>query len=250
MFDSLFVGSINDKYEIRMHLRRNGRQLLGQYSYKKIGKSIDIKGTIDEQESFVIDEFDNNGKSTGVFKGRIGSDGRLEGTWSKPNGESQMPFSLTASEGGSAPSVGDADVLAEGGGYDGLDAEAHSEARKYWVARIAKCGDSFFTKDNIFTHEFKDFGFDIQPSSLSRADTMNGIEWKGGTSANVAMTRTYSPQPTLHYNPGWSKWSNGLTEGIGRLYANMVKEKGHWNIVPGFAAGGGLKSIKCSDIPK
>ncbi|HKR11358.1 MAG TPA: hypothetical protein VJT15_04835 [Pyrinomonadaceae bacterium] len=233
-----------------MNLRRNGRQLSGQYSYKKIGKSIDIKGTINEQESFVIDEFDNTGKSTGIFKGRFVSADRLEGTWSKPNGETPMPFSLTVSEGGTDTSVGDADVLAEGGGYDGLDAEAHSEARKYWVARIAKCGDSFYTKDNIFTHEFKDFGFDIQPSSLSRADTMNGIEWKGGTSANVAMTRTYSPQPTLHYNPGWSKWSNGLTEGIGRLYANVVKEKGHWNVVPGFAAGGGLKFIKCSDIPK
>ena len=92
--DQVFAGSIDGKYEIRMNLRRSGRELSGSYSYNKVGKNIDLKGTIDEQNNFVIDEFDEKGNSTGVFRGRFVSDNKLEGTWSKPNGANPMPLLL------------------------------------------------------------------------------------------------------------------------------------------------------------
>lgn len=145
--------------------------------------------------------------------------------------------------------AGDADVLADESGYEGLDAEAYAEARKYWRERISKCGDSFYAKDNIFANEYKDFTFNVEPTRISRADTLNGIEWKGGTRGRAATSRTYSPQQTLHYNTGWNRWSNGLPGGSS-LFANVKKEKGQWTVTPGFASGGNLKAIKCSEVPK
>lgn len=104
-FDRSFAGSIDGRYEITMNLRRSGRELSGSYSYNKVGTNISLKGTIDEQENFVIDEFDEKGNSTGVFKGRFVSDNKLEGTWSKPNGANTMPLLLEGSENLKQPEV-------------------------------------------------------------------------------------------------------------------------------------------------
>lgn len=117
-FDKVFAGLVSDKFKIEMKLKREGGNLSGSYFYQPahyierygnlteepqlwadkdgslIRIDIPVKGTVDEQENISIEEFDVNGKQTGIFKGRFISATEMEGNWSKPNGKNPMPFSL------------------------------------------------------------------------------------------------------------------------------------------------------------
>ena len=93
-FSKKFEGAINNQHQITMNLERNGESLLGSYTYTKYNIPISIKGTIDGQGNVVINEFENKGDQTGVFKGRMVSDREIEGGWSKPTGDKSAPFSL------------------------------------------------------------------------------------------------------------------------------------------------------------
>jgi len=127
-FNKNFAGFVGGKFKMVMKLQRNGKDLSGTYFYdpandtmfhgnftkeperwadKDIGSSridVQIKGTIDEQQNFSIDEFDQKGAAIGTFKGRFTSDTEIEGKWSKPNGKNLMDFSLN--DEGSASSGG------------------------------------------------------------------------------------------------------------------------------------------------
>lgn len=92
-FSKTFEGSI-DKYPVRIQLARNGPDLSGKYIYIRNDKEFNLKGTVDTQNSFVLSEFDSNGNQTGVFKGNLSSDSELNGTWTKPNGNTSLAFSL------------------------------------------------------------------------------------------------------------------------------------------------------------
>lgn len=75
-----------------MKLVRDGDKLTGSYSYEKIGIRISLRGTVDKDGNLTLDEFDPQGKQTGVFKGLWSvkaEDGliTLAGNWSKPPGE-------------------------------------------------------------------------------------------------------------------------------------------------------------------
>jgi hypothetical protein len=112
-----FKGSIGSSLDLQMKLVRTGDQLTGSYYYQKIGKRIDLRGTVDSNGNVVLDEFDSGGKQTGVFKGLWNlkpEDGLVSivGNWSKPPGSPdedkktafsihEEPISLT----------GDADVV-------------------------------------------------------------------------------------------------------------------------------------------
>lgn len=93
-----FTGSIGSSLGLQMKLTRQGQQLSGSYFYKKIGTSIDLRGTIDEHNNVVIDEFDSSGKQTGTFKGLwlTSDDGivKIAGNWTKPGGQTKTAFSL------------------------------------------------------------------------------------------------------------------------------------------------------------
>lgn len=99
-FSKVFEGTINDQYQIQMNLQREGDTLTGSYFYTKHKVNISIKGSIDAQGNFTINEFDDGGNQTGVFKGRLISGSEMEGTWSKPNGDKSMSFSLKATGSG------------------------------------------------------------------------------------------------------------------------------------------------------
>lgn len=100
-FERQFDGAINSKYQIAMVIRRKGEKLEGSYFYKRVGKNLQLKGTVQEDGSFELAEFDSGGNSTGFFKGNSITAKRLEGTWSKPNGAKAMPFYVEATEGNS-----------------------------------------------------------------------------------------------------------------------------------------------------
>lgn len=87
-----FKGSIGMSLDLQMKLVRDGDQLTGSYYYQKVGTPITLRGTVDKDGNLTLQEFDPNGKQTGVFKGLWtvnAEDGliNLAGNWSKPPGE-------------------------------------------------------------------------------------------------------------------------------------------------------------------
>ncbi|MEP6742752.1 MAG: DUF4163 domain-containing protein, partial [bacterium] len=93
-----FKGSIGSALGLQMKLVREGDKLTGTYFYQKVGTKIDVRGTIDSGGNVVLEEFDANGKQTGVFKGvwNTGEAGLIQiaGNWTKPNSSKVTPFSL------------------------------------------------------------------------------------------------------------------------------------------------------------
>jgi hypothetical protein len=77
---------------------REGEKLTGSYFYKKIGKKIDARGTVDKDGTVTLEEFDSSGKQTGVFKGvwKLDENGSIgiAGNWTKPNSDRKIAFSL------------------------------------------------------------------------------------------------------------------------------------------------------------
>lgn len=98
-----FRGTIGANNKIEMVLVRDGEQLTGSYSYPKVGKNLDLKGAVDKVGNLELKESDENGRATGVFKGKwkpageipeLGL-GSIEGKWSRPDGSKQTDFSLS-----------------------------------------------------------------------------------------------------------------------------------------------------------
>ncbi len=95
-FIKTFEGKIGDKYDIMMKLNSVSGKISGFYFYKNQGIDIKVEGQIGSDGQFSINEFDKGGNATGVFKGQV-SGTRLDGTWSKPNGEKSSSFSAIES---------------------------------------------------------------------------------------------------------------------------------------------------------
>ena len=93
-FTNSYKGTINNKYEIVMTLTKTASYLSGTYYYKSQGTSIKISGTIDKNGILTINEFNDTGKMTGIFKGQLTHD-NIVGHWSKPDGSKTMPFSIS-----------------------------------------------------------------------------------------------------------------------------------------------------------
>lgn len=94
-----FRGTIAD-LSIEMTLTRDGDRVTGTYFYPKVGKNINLTGTIDKQGNVELRESDEAGKDTGVFKGewKPATDSpdpslsEIEGKWSKPDGSKETGF--------------------------------------------------------------------------------------------------------------------------------------------------------------
>lgn len=93
-----FKGSIGSALGLQMKLVRQSDKLTGTYFYQRVGTKIDVRGTIDSGNNVVLEEFDANGKQTGVFKGvwKTGDNGLIEiaGNWSRPDGSKAAAFSV------------------------------------------------------------------------------------------------------------------------------------------------------------
>jgi len=92
-FTKSFSGTINDKYKIEMTLIKTGKMISGNYKYSGKESSLKITGTIDNSGNFTINEFNDNGSMTGIFKGQLNG-AKAIGQWSKPDGSKTMPFSI------------------------------------------------------------------------------------------------------------------------------------------------------------
>lgn len=94
-----FSGTINGKYKIEMTLTRQGSELQGQYFYEKYRQQITLRGTIDGQSNFTLNEYDQRNNLTGTFKGRFEPNGKpaqLSGTWTSDRGSKSMSFQVSA----------------------------------------------------------------------------------------------------------------------------------------------------------
>ena len=94
-----FRGSIGSTLGLQMKLTREGDKLWGSYFYQNVGTKIDLRGTIDGNGYLTLEEFDPEGKQTGVFKGIWQTDKEdglvmIAGNWTKPNGDKKTAFSL------------------------------------------------------------------------------------------------------------------------------------------------------------
>jgi hypothetical protein len=95
-----FRGTIAGDLSIEMTLTRDGDRLTGSYFYPKVGKNINLTGTIDKEGNVELRESDEAGKDTGVFKGKWkaatdspdASLNAIEGKWSKPDGSKETEF--------------------------------------------------------------------------------------------------------------------------------------------------------------
>jgi hypothetical protein len=84
---------------IEMTLVRDSDHLNGTYFYPRVGKNIDLKGSIDSNGKLELRETDETGKDTGVFKGQWRSNdiglAAIAGKWSRPDGSKETDFELT-----------------------------------------------------------------------------------------------------------------------------------------------------------
>ncbi|MFN2454026.1 MAG: hypothetical protein ABR577_07370 [Pyrinomonadaceae bacterium] len=272
-FLKVFEGTINAQYPIEMNLQRNDRTLSGTYFYTKHKVDISIKGTVDEQDNFVLNEFDQNGNQTGIFKGRFVSSSSIEGTWSKPSGDKSMPFSLVEKEGGNSKVASNQTGLnskffvsdeSDDADPDAPPSEAQQQAAAFWDKHIAKCGGSYYWQHNTLPYYRRVYecqeepniivkGTTYSPKQLSKVEKLNGVdplpvEWSGNTKANFTVCReknfAYNGPPS----PSWGKWQDSISYEV-----SMEKRKGKWNIRNPLFNGitnEEIVAIKCSDVPK
>jgi hypothetical protein len=101
-----FRGTIttsSSSLRIEMALVRDGDRLTGTYFYPKVGKNIALSGTVDKSGNVDLRESDENGKETGMFKGKWKpatdspdpSLNEIEGKWSKPDGSKETAFQVS-----------------------------------------------------------------------------------------------------------------------------------------------------------
>lgn len=91
-----YTGAINKTLDIKMKLSIADGKISGSYFYEKNKVDIPLKGTIDDSDNFEIQEYDAQGKVTGVFRGEYSGTLELEGDWSKPGSDHKLPFALKA----------------------------------------------------------------------------------------------------------------------------------------------------------
>ena len=96
-FVKTFEGKISEKFDIIMKLTAESGIVNGAYYYTKVGRNIQLKGEIQNNGELLLNEYDSSGNQTGIFKGKIIENSKIEGNWSKPNGEKEMTFKLIES---------------------------------------------------------------------------------------------------------------------------------------------------------
>jgi hypothetical protein len=93
-YKNYYEGALNNKYKISMVISLEDLDLKGYYSYRAVGKPINLDGHIEKGAQFIIKESIDK-KITGEFRGKFTSIfDAIEGQWSSPDGKKQMPFKL------------------------------------------------------------------------------------------------------------------------------------------------------------
>lgn len=89
-----YEGSINKNILLRMSIYPLGTDMVGSYFYQKQKQEIVLKGRAGKN-TLVLYEYDDKGKTTGVFQGTIEDVDKIQGTWMSPDGSRSYPFVLS-----------------------------------------------------------------------------------------------------------------------------------------------------------
>jgi hypothetical protein len=88
-FTKKFSGYVNNAY-VEVEIHRDGNSVTG--TIDQSGRQIQIDGTIDDDNNFKLDELDDYGEKTGIYRGKFNSQNEMEGKWSLPNGAKPRSF--------------------------------------------------------------------------------------------------------------------------------------------------------------
>jgi RNA polymerase subunit RPABC4/transcription elongation factor Spt4 len=91
-FTKRFSGYVNNIY-VEVEIHRDGNTVTG--TINESGRQIQIEGTIDDDNNFKLDELDDYGEKTGIYRGKFNSQNEMEGNWSLPNGAKPRSFRWT-----------------------------------------------------------------------------------------------------------------------------------------------------------
>ncbi len=97
----IFRGTLAER-PVEMRLERDAINLRGAYSYDGIGEDLSLRGRIDSEGNFSLQEFDRSGKQTGQLKGKLSEQSEeepsaavIEAKWTQPNGSHENQVHLT-----------------------------------------------------------------------------------------------------------------------------------------------------------
>ena len=140
--------------------------------------------------------------------------------------------------------VGCTGKLMPGGiGQPAIEAEAQTEAEKYWNSLLTKCGGTTYGKDNREAvdqiYEFRDLSIRIKPRKLSDANKQNGIEWSGDAYLESKTSRILGTD-------SWGPWKEGS---IWLNSQKMEKANGQWKIGMIESSKPPLRTFDCSELP-
>jgi hypothetical protein len=140
-----------------------------------------------------------------------------------------------------------------------IDQEIEAEAQKLLPTYFTKCGDDYFSKqtfegnpDTYIIGQYKELTTRIISHSLSQADSLNGIEWKGIIQFTATVMREFVHGKMFEdilsrRKPDvWSEW-----EQASMLAVNAVPtEKKNGRIIMNQRMSKGRASIDCAAIPR
>jgi hypothetical protein len=90
-----WTGKLNDKTPINLKYSISGEIIVGEITYLNTKNKIPIKiiGTIDEDKSYRILEFENNGNITGIITGKP-NEKEFTGSWFSPKSKKSLNLKL------------------------------------------------------------------------------------------------------------------------------------------------------------
>lgn len=93
-FIKTYTGKIDNKHSLHIKLNSDNGKINGTYFYDKTGTNIKVIGTILKDSTITLNEFDQEGNLTGLWKGKLINKNKISGVWSKPNGNLTKDFIL------------------------------------------------------------------------------------------------------------------------------------------------------------
>ncbi len=101
----------------------------------------------------------------------------------------------------------------ESAATNSLSKDARTAVHEYWMTRFEDCGEStwyarvslLFAQGRLHYVEVKEPSISVTPVSLTRADELNGVQWKGTTHLEAAASRRF-----LFKRKAWTDYWPGL----------------------------------------
>jgi hypothetical protein len=140
--------------------------------------------------------------------------------------------------------------------------EMEAEAQKLLPQYFTKCGEDYFSKYPAFTllsfgtkeqpktyviEQYKDLTVQAVLQPLSKADSLNGPEWKALAQFNAPVTREFKEMAGKPPKFAWSEWKDAVG-GFAVFSVRLEKKQGHITMHKGLSRE--RSAIECTAIPR